>query len=628
MVRVEGNLEMTEQKNKAHRAPRAGKSKEKKKVEDKKRRGLPEKPDKINMKEFASARPGTSQKVRKGLDRSQVRVKAPVADRTFADEHNEAPETVAVVGPPGSGKSSLIRSLVKFYTKQNLTTVKGPVTCVAGKQRRITFIECPNDIHAMCDVARVADLVLLMVDASFGFEMETFEFLNISKSHGFPKLIGVLTHLDRLKDNKQLKKTKKAFRQRFWQEICAGAKLFYMSGVEKGLYPSKEVVNLNRFIAVTKITPQRWRTTHSCILADRIEDLTDPAVVQANPLSDRKVAMYGYVRGCPMKEGQSIHIPGVGDFSISQINRLDDPCALPQRGNKKKTRHLSEKDKKIYAPMADIGGLMYDADAVYIKVDPTLEGAVVEKGEGFNMMRSMLEKPLEQGTIDELMKKEKLSLMKGGAAMELDADGGMHEGEQQEDDEDDEEYDEEDEEDEGPKEVLTRDETGRMRRRAVFKSDADVEGGADEDDDDDDEDDDEEYDGNDVILPADRPSKVRHNVDAADFKGFGEEEEGDDVLFRVQGAAVEHGAEDITRDVRGVIDCDWEIEAVREGIRALFVTGGREEGDGKKEESKADGDNYDKGYVSVSEDEDGGDMEMDDNDDDDDEDEEDEEDEE
>ena len=31
----------------------------------------------------------------------------------------------------------------------------------------------------MLDVAKVADLVLLLVDASFGFEMETFEFLNI-----------------------------------------------------------------------------------------------------------------------------------------------------------------------------------------------------------------------------------------------------------------------------------------------------------------------------------------------------------------------------------------------------------------------------------------------------------------
>jgi ribosome biogenesis protein BMS1 len=49
----------------------------------------------------------------------------------------------------------------------------------AGKKRRITLMECNNDINSMIDIAKVADLVLLLVDASFGFEMEIFEFLNI-----------------------------------------------------------------------------------------------------------------------------------------------------------------------------------------------------------------------------------------------------------------------------------------------------------------------------------------------------------------------------------------------------------------------------------------------------------------
>ena len=31
----------------------------------------------------------------------------------------------------------------------------------------------------MIDAAKYADLVLLLVDGAFGFEMETFEFLNI-----------------------------------------------------------------------------------------------------------------------------------------------------------------------------------------------------------------------------------------------------------------------------------------------------------------------------------------------------------------------------------------------------------------------------------------------------------------
>jgi len=32
-------------------------------------------------------------------------------------------------------------------------------------------MECKNDLNSMIDIGKVADLVLLLVDASFGFEM-------------------------------------------------------------------------------------------------------------------------------------------------------------------------------------------------------------------------------------------------------------------------------------------------------------------------------------------------------------------------------------------------------------------------------------------------------------------------
>lgn len=33
------------------------------------------------------------------------------------------------------------------------------------------FIECPNDINGMIDAAKIADLALMLVDGSYGFEM-------------------------------------------------------------------------------------------------------------------------------------------------------------------------------------------------------------------------------------------------------------------------------------------------------------------------------------------------------------------------------------------------------------------------------------------------------------------------
>lgn len=58
-----------------------------------------------------------------------------------------------------------------------------------------------------------------MIDASFGFEMEVFEFLNICQVHGFPRIMGVLTHLDYFKNNKSLRKIKKTMKKRFWTEV-------------------------------------------------------------------------------------------------------------------------------------------------------------------------------------------------------------------------------------------------------------------------------------------------------------------------------------------------------------------------------------------------------------------------
>ena len=62
---------------------------------------------------------------------------------------------------------------------------------LAGKKRRVTFVEVNNDINCMIDVAKVADIVLMLVDITVGIEMEVFEFLEICRAHGTPKIMGV-----------------------------------------------------------------------------------------------------------------------------------------------------------------------------------------------------------------------------------------------------------------------------------------------------------------------------------------------------------------------------------------------------------------------------------------------------
>ncbi|KAJ7071858.1 GTP binding protein [Mycena belliarum] len=377
---------MDDRPHKAHRPAHSGAKAEKKD----KGKGK-EKQHGFNEKAFApkSGRRADRQG-RRNVERDQTRLHVPLVNRTPDSE--PPPVIIAIVGPPGVGKTTLLKSLVRRYTKQTLNEVKGPVTVVSGKKRRLTFIECNNDLNSMIDIGKIADLVLLMIDGSFGFEMETFEFLNVLQSHGFPKVIGILTHLDLIKKAATLKDTKKALKKRFWTEIYQGAKLFYLSGVLNGRYPDTEIMNLSRFVSVMKFRPLVFRNAHPYLLADRIEDLTPREEVRLSKgKCDRTVTVYGYVRGTNLRMGSKVHIPGVGDLDMKSVTILGDPCPLPDADSEKR-RKLSEKKKLlIHAPMSDIGGVMYDKDAVWINVPGsfTRGNADVPQGEGEQMVMDL-----------------------------------------------------------------------------------------------------------------------------------------------------------------------------------------------------------------------------------------------
>ncbi|KAF5274100.1 hypothetical protein FQR65_LT04498 [Abscondita terminalis] len=334
-------MDQTEtEKKKTHRQRLSGRKAERKKKKQEKHDD--EKEKEKNAKAFAfNSAVKAQRRFRHKQDFVTKKQHIPHVDHTPLEP---PPLLVAVVGPPKVGKSTLISSLIKLFTKTTLTDVKGPVTIVMGKKRRITLIECNNDINSMIDLAKVVDLVLLMCDASFGFEMEVFEFLNICQVHGMPRIMGVLTHLDMIKNAKALKNTKKTLKHRFWTEVYAGAKLFYLSGIVHDEYLRNEIKNLGRFLSVMKLRQLAWRSTHSYLLGDRYEDLTSQEYIRKNPKCNRNVCLYGYVRGIPIIKNLSVHIAGVGDFPITDITYLPDPCPLPETIKK---RALIEKEKLV-----------------------------------------------------------------------------------------------------------------------------------------------------------------------------------------------------------------------------------------------------------------------------------------
>lgn len=440
---------MDEKDKKQHRKKHSGPKADKKKKRYLKDAGLEDEEDarKRNPKAFAvQSAVRMARTFHRTQDLKTKKHHIPVVDRTPLEP---PPVVVVVVGPPKVGKSTLIKCLIKNFTRQKLVEIRGPVTIVSGKKRRLTIIECGNDINTMIDLAKVADLVLMLIDASFGFEMETFEFLNICQVHGFPKIMGVLTHLDTFKNNKQLKKTKKRLKHRFWTEVYQGAKLFYLSGMVHGEYQKQEIHNLGRFVSVMKFRPLTWQTSHPYILADRMEDLTNPEDVRLNSKCDRKVSFYGYLRGANLKNKSQIHMPGVGDFTVSDVSFLPDPCALPEQ---QKKRSLNEKEKLIYAPLSGVGGLVYDKDAVYIDLGGSHanRGAEEEVRPNHELVQSLIS---TQSTIDAKMASSKVSLFMDSrplGAEDIESQGNIFA---------------------MPKEEKKIDPyTGRVRRKAVFEN--------------------------------------------------------------------------------------------------------------------------------------------------------------
>ena len=84
------------------------------------------------------------------------------------DVESKPPVVVVVQGSAKSGKSTLIRSLVRYYTGHKVAELKGPITIRTGKNQRLTLIECENSAASMIDLSKIADFVLLIIDASVG----------------------------------------------------------------------------------------------------------------------------------------------------------------------------------------------------------------------------------------------------------------------------------------------------------------------------------------------------------------------------------------------------------------------------------------------------------------------------
>ena len=323
----------------------------------------------------------------------------------YSTEIDKPPLVLAIQGGKGSGKTTLIKSLVKYYTNQNITKVNGSITIRNSKNQRITLIKCPNDINGLDDCAKIADVAITLIDARIGFEMDTFEFISLLKNHGFTSVMGVITHMDDFKQNKSLSKYKKQIKKRFLKDATDRSKLFYLYGIKNNLYIKQQLHTMARFLKTTNPNTPLFRINHPYVICDRY-DITFTKNSNDNEDDDVMVSFFGYVRGAHFNKNVIVHINGLGDYNIDFMNKMDDPCPIEiVEKNGKKKRTLKQKDKTLYAPYCNVNTLEYDRKSGYINIPEKLitftkgvkENEELANDEGVKMVRQLQD---IQGNID------------------------------------------------------------------------------------------------------------------------------------------------------------------------------------------------------------------------------------
>ena len=296
----------------------------------------------------------------------------------YYTEVDEPPLIIMIQGGHSSGKTTLIKSLVKYYTNQNINSFKGSITVRNSKNQRLTFIECPNDISSLDDCSKIVDVAILLIDARVGFEMETFEFISLLKNHGFTQIVGVITHMDDFRQNKSLSKYKKQIKKRFIKDATDKSKLFYLFGIKNNLYIKLQLHTMARYLKVIKPNQPGFRINHPYIFCDRYDINFSKTKEEKKEINEEKeddviVSLFGYVRGNHLNKNSLIYINGLGEYNIDFAEKIDDPCPIEMVAkNGKIKRTLKKKDKNLYAPYSNINMLEYDRKSGYINIPEKL----------------------------------------------------------------------------------------------------------------------------------------------------------------------------------------------------------------------------------------------------------------
>lgn len=195
--------------------------------------------------------------------------------------------------------------------KLRATVLKAPhsdlVTCMemAKVADLLAFVASPNSLHEANDTDSFID--------SFGAQC-----LSVFRTLGLPSTAVLIRDLpDDLKRRHELKKMCMSMLASEFPEDCK-------------FYPADKKDELHKFMWLFKelrLTVPHWRNQRPYLMAQKVDMVADDT---CSPETCTLV-LSGYLRAHGLSVNQLVHIAGAGDFQLSKIELLRDPCPLNLR---------------------------------------------------------------------------------------------------------------------------------------------------------------------------------------------------------------------------------------------------------------------------------------------------------
>ncbi|KAL3641088.1 hypothetical protein CASFOL_016056 [Castilleja foliolosa] len=240
-----------------------------------------------------------------------------------------------------SGPSSPPRVIVIFglSANVNLNSLEEDIVSLLSEDRngnafpaiaspeyklRATVLKAPHgDLLTCMEMAKVADLLAFVASPNSLSEADNTDnfidsfgsqCLSVFRTLGLPSTVVLLRDLpDDLKRKHELKKICTSTLASQFPEDCK-------------FYPADKKDELHKFMWLFKeqrLTVPHWRNQRSYLMAQKVD-----VAAEAGSSEKCTLVLTGYLRSHGLSVNQLVHVAGAGDFQLSKIELLKDPCPL------------------------------------------------------------------------------------------------------------------------------------------------------------------------------------------------------------------------------------------------------------------------------------------------------------